>query len=662
MNISYRPEIDGLRAIAVLAVIVYHAEFVFFGNVLLEGGFIGVDIFFVISGYLISKIILKELIDTGTFSFRHFYDRRIRRILPVLLVVILVSMPFAWELLVPSAFVEYAQSIISSLLFSSNFYFLITTTQYGAESSLLKPFLHTWSLSVEEQFYLFFPILFLVFYKYLRRHLILITIVGILASLQFAEAMSVRDPDFNFYLLPTRGWELLAGTLLALLDMKYGRAHHRLLHWTLPAIGLALIVHSMVFMNETVPHPGYNTILPILGICLIIYFSNPREPIGVLLASKPMVGIGLISYSLYLWHFPVFAFARIASLSPSDSEKIGWIAITFALSIISYFAIEQPFRRRNVLSAKVAFSAIATAVCFVFAANALIIRDRGDFARFDYLRAILQNYEIDNQKLQGLSWSLLIDKARAAGLKTRDHEQTVRWFSDDPETTKILIVGNSHSKDFFNAFEQNPEVYPAREFARYGIELNVFQCDDEAARTFYASPNYKAADIILISTKWRRDRHCANEKSAPIVSDLKSVEKLAERISTDAKKLIITSNMRGFDAEKNTVFDNHFHRTVGNRQALDPELFASEIQRQYYKYRNDDPDGINSELKGRAQEAGAFFFDKEEIVCEANEGICHGITPEAAKSFYDGTHFTLEGAKFFGGQMARNGWSDVLQK
>jgi len=162
MKLTYRPEIDGLRAIAVGAVILYHAQITILGHQPFKGGFIGVDIFFVISGYLITSIILKELVTTGSFSFKHFYERRIRRILPALLCVMLVALPFAWMYLLPSSFIDFSKSILYSLGFSSNFYFYYSGQQYGAESGLLKPFLHTWSLSVEEQFYILFPIVLLV--------------------------------------------------------------------------------------------------------------------------------------------------------------------------------------------------------------------------------------------------------------------------------------------------------------------------------------------------------------------------------------------------------------------------------------------------------------------------------------------------------------------
>ena len=227
MKHKYRPEIDGLRAIAVVAVILYHAQITIIGHQPFKGGFIGVDIFFVISGYLITSIILKELVTTGAFSFKHFYERRIRRILPALLFVMLVSLPVAWICLYPDSLIDFSKSILYSLSFSSNFYFHYTGQIYGAESGLLKPFLHTWSLSVEEQFYVLFPLVFLVIFKYFRKYLIHILIFGFLISLVLADWGSKNHPSFNFYTLPTRGWELIAGSILAYFEISKGQRNNK---------------------------------------------------------------------------------------------------------------------------------------------------------------------------------------------------------------------------------------------------------------------------------------------------------------------------------------------------------------------------------------------------------------------------------------------------
>jgi len=215
VKINYRPEIDGLRAIAVSVVILYHAQINIFDTKIFEGGFIGVDIFFVISGYLITSLILKELESTGSFSFRYFYERRARRILPALIVVILASLPAAWLLLVPGNFIEFTKSILYSLGFSSNFYFHFSGLQYGAEDALLKPLLHTWSLSVEEQYYILFPIVLLIVFKFFRKYLLGVLLFGFFSSLLMADWGSKNYPAATFYFLHTRMWELIAGSLLA---------------------------------------------------------------------------------------------------------------------------------------------------------------------------------------------------------------------------------------------------------------------------------------------------------------------------------------------------------------------------------------------------------------------------------------------------------------
>ena len=349
MKIAYRPEIDGLRAIAVGVVILYHAQITILGHQPFKGGFIGVDIFFVISGYLITSIILKELITTGSFSFKHFYERRVRRILPALLFVMLVSFPFAWMYLLPSSFVDFSKSILYSLGFSSNFYFHYSDHQYGAESGLLKPFLHTWSLSVEEQYYILFPIVLLVTFKYFRKFLIYVLIFGFITSLVLAEWTSKNHPSASFYFLHTRIWELLAGSILAYIEIINGyRSKQTRLNLILPTIGLFLIGHSILFFDDKMFHPSFYTLSPIIGVCLIIWFSNKNEPVSKILSSKLFVLIGLISYSLYLWHYPIFAFSIVTGLvKESVIGKMLLIPTVFICSIISYCYIEKPFRQQK---------------------------------------------------------------------------------------------------------------------------------------------------------------------------------------------------------------------------------------------------------------------------------------------------------------------------
>jgi len=386
---GYRPEIDGLRAIAVMAVVLFHAEIVFNGRVLLEGGFIGVDVFFVISGYLITSILLNDL-QRESFSFARFYERRARRILPALLFIMIAFVPVAWAYLLPQAMADFASSIVYSLGFVSNLWFF-QQSGYFAEPALLQPFLHTWSLAIEEQFYLLYPFLLFLAWKYARKRLLQLAVVGFLLSLGLAQYSSNHFPDANFYFLHTRGWELLAGGILAKLELSRGRSRHARLNAIMPMLGAALLALSFVFFDSKVPHPSLYTLVPVAGTALIIWYSQRGERVTELLSSKPVVAIGLVSYSIYLWHFPIFAFARIAGVLETNSDKIGLIALSLALSAITYFLVERPARDRSRVSARRFIPAILLVVASLGTAQWLVVRSDGMPARIGPVAGVYTN-------------------------------------------------------------------------------------------------------------------------------------------------------------------------------------------------------------------------------------------------------------------------------
>ena len=446
MKISYRPEIDGLRAIAVGAVILYHAQITFLGHQPFKGGFIGVDIFFVISGYLITSIILKELITTGSFSFKYFYERRIRRILPALLFVILASFPFAWIYLFSGSFIDFSKSILSSLGFGSNFYFYFSGQQYGAESGLLKPFLHTWSLSVEEQFYILFPLLLLITFKYFKKYLIYTLIVGFVLSLGLADWGSRNYPSLNFYVLPTRGWEILAGSILAYIEINQGhRGKKKRLNLIFPSIGLFLIAHSILFFNDETFHPSLYTFSPVIGVCLIIWFSNKNELVTKILSTKLFVGIGLISYSLYLWHYPIFAFARIGYFLDDIVKEISTGLIILILSIFSYYFIEKPFRNKK-FSFKNVLIIILTLIGIIVTFNSYTLYKDGKLNKL--------NVFIEKQ----IASPLYRAECKFSSDNSNFIDET--FFKDEFVNCKkkyqkfILILGDSHAIDLFNSISK----------------------------------------------------------------------------------------------------------------------------------------------------------------------------------------------------------------
>lgn len=372
-KLAYRPDIDGLRAVAVLSVVFCHAGFY------CPGGFVGVDVFFVISGYLIAGLILKEL-KQGTFTLTNFWERRIRRIVPPLAVVVIATFVASWFILMPADFAAYGKSVIGLALFASNVQFW-KSIDYFDNAAEEKPLLHTWSLSVEEQFYIFVPVFLLLLAKRskLNRAYLLLAAAAAL-SFGLSVFWTQRHPTTNFYLLPTRAWELFAGALLAF-SPKCGIERNKWLVEVVAFTGIALILVPCFVYDHKTPFPGLTALPPVLGSALLIWVGASAAGfslIGRTLASKPVVFIGLISYSLYLWHWPLFSLARYLSVQ-APGAAVWWILIlaSGALATLSWRFVETPFRRRCVLADRaqlftataILFTVMLSSGAFVFKAN-----------------------------------------------------------------------------------------------------------------------------------------------------------------------------------------------------------------------------------------------------------------------------------------------------
>ena len=632
MKINYRPEIDGLRAIAVGAVILYHAQITILGYQPFKGGFIGVDIFFVISGYLITSIILKELIITGSFSFKYFYERRVRRILPVLLFVMLVSLPFAWMYLLPTSFVEFSKSILYSLGFSSNFYFHYSGQQYGAESGLLKPFLHSWSLSVEEQYYILFPIVLLITFKYFRKYLVHILILGFLISLVSAEWTSRNYPSASFYFLHTRMWELLAGSILAYFEITLGhRSKNKILNLILPAIGLILIGYSILFFTDGIFHPSFYTLSPIIGVCLVIWFSDKNELITKILSTKLFVGFGLISYSLYLWHYPIFAFDRIVEFSNEEIlKKILLGIIVLFLSTVFYFLIEKPFRNKN-YGFKHLGSLIIFVIILILSIQIMVVKEDGYRDRYTTIYSSLKNFEIDNKYLAS-SRDDYLDKYFKKNTSFESNSNI-----------NILIVGDSHGQDLFNALHFNDELFKNYNF-RF-IHYGYFRKNQEILE----NRDYKEADIIIFSARWIGRHSYFEDISKNLVYFLQK---------KNNKKFLLTSNSNeynklNFQNKELTYIDRIVLQNLSNLNNLN----FKEYENFYYKNSSvNSGSKFNLLLKNFAKENNVTFLNKEDYLCNRVKKKCDFITPQGFKIFYDYGHYTLEGAKYLGQKIYETNW------
>ena len=339
---KYRAEIDGLRALAVVPVIFFHASFDF-----VSGGFVGVDIFFVISGYLITTIIIND-IEKNCFSFYNFYERRARRILPALFFLMLVCIPFAWAWMVPGQMKDFSQSLFAVSLFASNFLFWKESGYFDAAVDE-KPLIHTWSLAVEEQYYVFFPIFLFFIWRFGKNRVFWIIALMALTSFILSEWGWRNKNTANFFLSPSRAWEILAGSISALIVQKTGVKKNEIIS----LLGLICIFYSFIFYDETTPFPSIYTLIPVTGVVLVIIFADQHTLVAKFLSTKLLVGLGLISYSAYLWHQPLFAFARIRLLNePSNFIKMLIIVFSLIIAFFSWKFIEKPFRIKKKFSKK----------------------------------------------------------------------------------------------------------------------------------------------------------------------------------------------------------------------------------------------------------------------------------------------------------------------
>ncbi len=479
MRFKYRPEIDGLRALAVMSVIIFHADFEISYNgetyTLLPGGFLGVDVFYVISGYLISYLILQKL-ETNSFTFLDFYERRARRILPTLFLIILLSLFAGYILMMPNQYKDLSSSAISSLLFVSNIWFYFTDN-YFAEPSLLKPLLHTWSLSIEEQFYILFPPL-LFFCHLKKKRLIFYLLILILISLVFSQLGSSYFKDLNFYIILSRVWELAFGSLIAVYHIYFDANQKIKYSNLLEIVALSLIIIPFFIFNENTQHPSIMTSFTIVGTSILIYLRNFNGILIKILSSKIFVGTGLISYSLYLWHYPVFAFKKIKSSSLSEFDKLESIFLVIILSLLSYFLVEKPFRNKNLINKKIFIKVIASIFTVIFLFSAYIIKTDGLPKRFSQEVLDLIDFNYDYKTVYRVGTCLIENKQKAIKPFFNNCETKL-----DENKKNILIWGDSLAAHLYPGINN-----------KYGLEFNIFQRTIGACKPYFKE-NIKDKDF-----------------------------------------------------------------------------------------------------------------------------------------------------------------------
>ena len=627
--LEYRPEIDGLRAIAVGAVVVYHAQIRIFEKLLLPGGFLGVDIFFVISGYLITYLIFKEKFSSNNFSFKNFYERRARRILPALLVMLMIMFPFAYIALIPSDFKEYALSNIFSIGFTSNYFFYFNETEYGSIDGLLKPLLHTWSLGVEEQFYIFFPIVMILFLNN-NWSFRMFAILFILSSFFFASYLSITKEQLSFFSLPTRVWELFFGALTAYLIFfnKINFIKKYILN-ILSYIGIISIFLSFIFFQKNTYHPSYLTFFSVIGTCFIIINLKSDNVVHKILSSKMFVFVGLISYSLYLYHYPIFSLSRYYSLI-SGYNLYGKIALMFAVFLISYLSyalIEKPFRNKKKISFNKLLSFIFFAIFLIVSVSILILNNKIENKKYN----IVKEFSLDN-RIYNDEWS----KYQSNGELDRNKKN-------------ILLIGNSHAKDSYIIFSKLFADNNNLNFIYFSAQVECLKdlsknelCGEKINKS--QIDLFEESDYLILSTLWYE-------------KDLIHLEKIIKELDNKKNKIILMSSsptftwVNVFTLLDKFVLENKKFPSIKEIELLERELF------------NQIPKSIfinNEKLKEISKKNNLTYLDKFEYTCNLIKNRCRILTDQNKKIYYDNSHYTIDGSFYFVGLFKNLGWSKLF--
>jgi peptidoglycan/LPS O-acetylase OafA/YrhL len=600
----YRPDIDGLRAIAVLLVVAFHA----FPEAM-PGGFVGVDIFFVISGFLITGIIAREL-DQQRFSLLAFYNRRVRRIFPALIVVLGFTLVLGWLWLLPSAYAQLSADVFASAAFFSNFALLAQSGYFDIESGK-KPLLHIWSLGIEEQFYLFWPLIMMLLAR-LRLSFLAAASVIALASFALNVALVSSNPVATFYLPFTRAWELAAGALLA---CGWGRIGQTGAASNLRAgIGLVLIAVAAGVLDTRSAFPGWWAVLPVAGSALLL--SAPAAWVcRDLLASRPMVWIGLISYPLYLWHWPLLVFLAIIKFAPLTLlERWLIVGLSFALAWLTYRFVETPFRFGRPSRLKIA--GLCAAMVLIAAAGGIVVEGRG----FNF-RLPAEIREMADVRTDSSKWRFhecLLDLSRemsfAEGCVDRNRRPLVLVWGDS--TAGALLPG----------------LRKAQQVRDFGIaQFTANSCVPALNTDVAGAPNCRAIndkvlslarqlqpDIVLLHSTW--DRYL--DGVADTVTALKQ--------QTSARIIVLGSVPWWKRGLPNEVLRHYmlYHRLIPQRST------RAEV------------DGSGARLREKLAPLGAQFISVWDVMCNADGCITRFGDAAGDISASDQVHLTEKGSEY----------------
>ncbi|WP_161973772.1 acyltransferase family protein [Hwanghaeella grinnelliae] len=638
---KYRAEIDGLRALAVVPVILFHAGFELFG-----GGFVGVDVFFVISGYLITTILVED-IENKRFSIAKFYERRARRILPALFFVILVCIPFAWMWMLPTQMKDFSQSLVAVSLFASNILFWRESGYFDAAAEE-KPLLHTWSLAVEEQYYVLFPILLIFAWRFGKNRVFWMIVVMATISLLLSEWGWRNTEIANFYLAPTRAWELFSGSIAAFLVQKNGVKKNSFL----ALFGLAIIVFCIFFYDEEIPFPSLYALVPVFGVVLLILYADRETLAAKILSSKAFVGIGLISYSAYLWHQPLFAFARIRLLDhPPEALMLTLSLTSLVLAYLSWKYIEIPFRNRNKVSRKLVYTSSMIMLFIPFGlglyghfANGFENR----IASWEYLRSI-----------PVVGDTYCHNEGRRSEAQLRENNFCI--IGDG--SLEIAIIGDSHAGALFDAAN---DFLISKNRSALAVSggycaplLNGFSDSrGDCAETIQTAINHAIASenisTIIIAAEWANytTGYRGNDKPRLWADNLGRAEspsdniELFKRSFANTFETLSASNKRVIIIEPVPEFHYYAHDWVGRRLLFSQEEPIREAVRSLPSISVSEYDERNQavfSVFNRHSSPNVSYVNTKSLFCD--EDKCYQYNEDGLVLYSDFNHVNYHGAQ-----------------
>lgn len=630
MIIKYRPDIDGLRAIAVMSVVVFH-----YFPTALPGGFIGVDVFFVISGYLITSIITKDIY-SNSFSFTDFYRKRILRIFPALLLALLFCLVYGWLYLLPSEFKNLGKHIFSGSYFISNIT-LWMESGYFDTSSAYKPLLHLWSLGIEEQFYLIWPVILITLAKS-RRSAEVISISILIVSLCYCIYTRSDNSGVNYYSPLSRSWELMAGALLSQASTSFSSLRERKLFCEISSlIGISLILLSIIFINEGMMFPGYLAIFPVLGASLVI-FSGPNTLINkYLLSIKPIVFIGLISYPLYLWHWPLYSFVRLQYGEHVGLKTLSMLfVLSFVLAALTYLVIEKNVRR---LTRKGFAAIVLSASVFVIGAfgglrylhtDAINESTMSNIDRFTSITDVYDYFDYKKLMRLGVCHSVTIDTSLKEGCVSTNHNQ-------------IFLFGDSYAAALYSGLRDY--------MSENNLPIDISQMTEGNAPPF--SLNNKRGDtgrelkdinserinevgrvkprVLVMSWMVGGLNGISNKEEA--INELKATIKVINSVSPNTK-VVVVGPVPEWDGGliKNIIaYNKNMGRFPGDRMTWG-------LRRHIQSW--------DDFMKHEVPKAGAFYISAYDVFC--NESGCLAKQGNDVNSIYavDWGHLTKTGSDF----------------